>query len=154
MKCYTSSVLFSGLGILGLSQSVAAQAIPDYYVGAGVRAFLNDPTSIVIDSKVKITTMGDFTLSTRPAVMFGDGIVESRLPITVEVPLGSSFYPYAGLGLAHNADGTNNIDPMLTGGTDIRVSNNIYIDANLNLIYQTAIDDLDAEVIFTVNYGF
>lgn len=152
MKYYISSVFCAILGILGLSQSVKAQSMPDYYVGAGVRAFLNDSTSLVIDSKVKIATLGDFTLSTRPSIMFGNGIVESRLPITVEVPLGTSLYPYGGLGLAHNTDGTNSIDPMLTGGTDVRVSNDIYIDLNLNLIYQTSVDDLDAELIFSLNY--
>ncbi len=142
--------------VLGLASSTHAQTMPDNYLGLGVRpgGITNDSTSFVVDSKVKIGTIGDFTLSTRPSILFDGRIIESRLPITVEVPLGNSLYPYLGTGLAYNTDATNVIDPMLTGGVDIRLSNSLYVDVNLNLIFQNTINDLDVDLILTLNYKF
>ncbi|MGB3137291.1 MAG: hypothetical protein WBB18_10850, partial [Nodosilinea sp.] len=38
--------------------SAQAQQVPDYYVGAGLRAGFNDGTSFVIDSKAKVVELG------------------------------------------------------------------------------------------------
>ncbi len=128
--------------------------MPDYYLGLGVRPELigNDSTALVIDSKAKIATLGDFTLSTRPSVLFGGGITETRLPITAEVPLGDSFFPYAGVGFAYNTDGRERIEAMVTGGVDIRVGKNLYVDVNLNVISEDGIADVDADFVFSLNY--
>ncbi len=152
MKKFTFPV--TAISILGLTCSAHAQSIPDYYLGLGVRPGLigDDTTSFVLDSKVKIIPMGDFTLSTRPTVMFGGGVTETRLPLTVEVPVGGSVYPYAGLGLAYNTDGRDRIEAMVTGGVDIQVGKNLYVDVNLNIISEDGISDVDADLVLTLNY--
>lgn len=137
--------------VLGCLLPAKAQSIPDYYGGIGVRAFLNDPTSFVVDSKLKIADIGDFSLSTRPAVMVGGDIVEGRLPVTVETAVTSSIYPYAGFGLAYNTGGAEKIEPMVTGGLDIRVAERLYLDSNLNVIFKSGAGT-DTELLFTLNY--
>jgi hypothetical protein len=148
------TIPITAISVLGLTCSAQAQSMPDYYLGLGVRPGLIgvDSTSFVIDSKAKIATLGDFTLSTRPTVMFGGGITETRLPITAEVPLGNSVFPYAGLGFAYNTDGRDRIEAMVTGGVDIQVGKNLYVDVNLNVISEDGISDLDADLVFTLNY--
>jgi|LakMenE01Jun11ns_1017448.scaffolds.fasta_scaffold9868042_1 hypothetical protein len=146
--------VITAASVLGLNCSTQAQPMPDYYLGLGVRPELigNDSTALVIDSKAKIATLGDFTLSTRPSVLFGGGITETRLPITAEVPLGDSFFPYAGVGFAYNTDGRERIEAMVTGGVDIRVGKNLYVDVNLNVISEDGIADVDADFVFSLNY--
>lgn len=153
MKEISFSVV-TAASILGLGYPAQAQTIPDYYLGLGVRPELigNDSTALVIDSKAKIAILGDFTLSTRPSVMFGGGITEARLPVTLEVPLGGSFYPYAGLGFAYNTDGRERIEAMATGGVDIQVGKDLYADVNLNVISEDGIADVDADLLFSLNY--
>ncbi|MFM7324144.1 MAG: hypothetical protein ACKO4L_04315 [Nodosilinea sp.] len=140
---------------LSLGYSAQAEPMPDYYLGLGVRPGLigTDSTSFVVDSKAKIATLGDFTLSTRPSVMFGGGITEARLPITAEMSVGSSVFPYAGLGFAYNTDDRQRIEAMVTGGVDIQVGKNLYVDVNLNVISEDGIADVDAELVFTLNYS-
>lgn len=149
---YCASVLtLMTTAILGTLSPAKAQVMPDYYGGIGVRAFLNDPTSFVVDSKLKVVDIGDFSLSVRPAVMFGGDIVEGRLPVTVETPVTPVIYPYAGLGLAYNTGGTEKIDPMVTGGLDIKVAERLYLDSNLNVIFKSGAGT-DTELLFTINY--
>ncbi len=83
--------------------------------------------------------------------MFGGGLVEGRLPLTVETPVTPSIYPYAGLGLAYNTGGAQRIDPMVTGGLDIKVAERLYFDSNLNVIFRNSAGT-DTELIFSINY--
>lgn len=129
-----------------------AQQVPDYYVGAGVRAGFNDSTSFVIDSKAKITELGDrTTLSVRPSLVF-DNSTELRLPISVDYALDQALYPYAGAGVAYNADGRSAIDPMITAGLDWGITRNVVIDFNASMLFKPG--DSDAEITATVNYAF
>ena len=151
MRYSTSVLTLMTTVVLGILSPAKAQVMPDYYGGIGVRAFLSDPTSFVVDSKLKITDIGDFSLSARPAVMFGGGIFEGRLPVTVETPITPIIYPYAGLGLVYNTGGTEKIDPMVTGGLDIKVAERLYLDTNLNVIFKSGAGT-DTELLFSINY--
>ena len=132
--------------------AVQAQTPPENYVGVGIRAGFNDPTAFVIDSKVKLTDLADAaTLSVRPAVLFDDG-AELRLPISVDFGVSERFYPYAGAGVAYNADGSSRIDPLITGGIDVSITRNLVLDLNLNMLFKP--DDTDTEFTATINYVF
>lgn len=145
--------LISGLAVSAIATSAAqAQQPPDYYVGAGVRAGFNDNTSFVIDSKAKITNLGPrTTLSVRPEVVF-DSSTELRLPISVDYGLDQALYPYAGAGVAYNADGRSGVDPMITAGLDWGITRNLVIDLNGSVLFKPG--DTDTEFTATVNYAF
>jgi hypothetical protein len=92
--------LWSAAVVGAMASQAQAQQVPDYYVGAGVRAGFNDDTSFVIDSKAKVVELGDrTTLSVRPSLVF-DNSTELRLPISVDYALDQALYPYAGAGVA------------------------------------------------------
>jgi hypothetical protein len=129
----------------------AAQQPPDYYVGAGVRTGLRDETAFVLDSKAKVADLGDFTLSVRPAVLFGSD-VELRLPVTVDFGFDQGFYPYAGVGVAYNESGSAAVDPMISGGVDWSITQNLVLDLNLNMLFQSG--GTDTEFAATLNYAF
>jgi hypothetical protein len=76
-SCQSLGVLGGVLGSV-LSHSTIALAEPPpptqpaaYYVGVGFRGGKGDATAAVLDSKIKLTDLGDRTLSTRPALMTG-----------------------------------------------------------------------------------
>ncbi|XGB43077.1 MAG: hypothetical protein LVS60_04565 [Nodosilinea sp. LVE1205-7] len=147
--------IITGLGLVpALTPAAQASPLPDYYLGLGVRAFLQDPTSLVINSKAKLFDLGSPTptLSARPAVMFSSDGVEARLPLTVDVPVAPNIYPYAGGGIAYNADRLSAVEPMVTGGLDIGVGSNLYLGTNLNLIFHSG-GETDTEAYFTLNYA-
>jgi hypothetical protein len=132
--------------------SVQAQVSPDNYVGVGIRAGFNDSTAFVIDSKVKLTELADAaTLSVRPAVLFDDS-AELRLPISVDFGVSERFYPYAGAGVAYNAEGSSRIDPLITGGVDVSITRNLVLDVNLNVLFKP--NNTDTELTATINYAF
>ncbi|TVQ07389.1 MAG: hypothetical protein EA368_14380 [Leptolyngbya sp. DLM2.Bin27] len=148
------------LAALALSTAVPAAALaqpqptpPDYYVGVGIRAGLNDPTAFVIDSKAKLLELGSSrtTLSARPSVLFEDN-TELRLPLTVDFAVNPSIYPYAGAGVAYNADGGSRVDPMITAGLDFGVARNLVLDINLSTLFKPG--NADTEFTATINYEF
>ncbi|MGF1519760.1 MAG: hypothetical protein ACFCVB_18430 [Nodosilinea sp.] len=152
----TPRTIALGVIALGVTVSVApntqAQQPPDYYVGVGVRTGLNDPTAFVIDSKVKLTDLADAaTLSVRPALLF-ENSTELRLPISVDFGISDGFYPYAGAGVAFNADGSSRVDPLITGGIDIGIGRNLVVDVNLNMLFKPG--NADTELTATINYAF
>ncbi len=138
--------------VTGIANAVLADP-PGYYVGAGVRTGLNDSTAFVIDSKLRLTDLDNTSLSVRPAVLFADD-VELRLPLTLEGTLDEGIYPYLGAGVAYNADGLSNLDPMVTGGVDLNVLDNFVVDLQLNVIFESGVNDTDTEFIATLNYLF
>jgi hypothetical protein len=137
---------------LGTAPAALAQQPPDYYVGAGIRAGFNDDTAFVIDSKAKLTDLGNAaTLSVRPAVVFDSG-TELRLPLSIDFAASQSLYPYVGAGVAYNADGGSRIDPMITGGVDWSVGQNLVLDLNLSMLFKPG--NADTEFTATLNYAF
>ncbi|PZV01232.1 MAG: hypothetical protein DCF32_16530 [Leptolyngbya sp.] len=147
------NVALLSVAVVGAAASQAqAQQVPDYYVGAGVRAGFNDDTSFVIDSKAKVAELGDrTTLSVRPSLVF-DNSTELRLPISVDYALGQALYPYAGAGVAYNADGRSAIDPMITAGLDWGITRSVVIDINGSVLFKPG--DTDTEITATVNHAF
>jgi hypothetical protein len=144
--------LLSAVAVSAMAAQAQAQQVPDYYVGAGVRAGFNDSTSFVIDSKAKITELGDrTTLSVRPSLVF-DSSTELRLPVSIDYALDQALYPYAGAGVAYNVDGRSAIDPMITAGLDWGITRSVVIDFNASMLFKPG--DTDAEITATVNYAF
>ncbi|HEY9877410.1 MAG TPA: hypothetical protein V6D29_03085 [Leptolyngbyaceae cyanobacterium] len=146
-----TSAVYLAIGCLLGSAGAALADPPDYYVGAGVRAGLNDSTAAVLNSKAEVADFGDLSLSVRPELMVGSEF-EMRLPITVEGQLDQGIYPYAGAGIAYS-DGST-INPMVTIGTDLGITNNLVLDVELNVIFKTAASDTDTELVGALNYAF
>lgn len=145
---------FALLSALAIAAAPAAQAqdVPSYYVGVGLRAGLNDNTSFVVDSKAQLLELGDrTTLSVRPSLVF-DNSTEVRLPISVDYALDQGLYPYAGAGVAYNADGRSGVDPMITAGLDWGVARNVVLDLNGSILFKPG--NTDTELTATVNYAF
>jgi hypothetical protein len=143
-------LLSSGVAVTSTGAALA-QTAPTNYVGVGIRAGLNDDTAAVINSKVQVTELGDFTVSVRPALYIGSD-VEGRLPITLETSLDSYLFPYVGGGLAYNTDGLSTVDPMVTAGLDVGLGGSWVVDVKLNVIFQPG--DTDTELVGAVNYRF
>jgi hypothetical protein len=125
-----------------------------YYLGAGFRGGKGDATAAVIDSKLKLATFSELTLSTRPALLMGGYDTEWRLPFTVEGHQnehGISFF--GGAGLAYNMDDLGETDGMLTGGIDMALQRRLVLNLTINFIWQDAISDDDTEFLATLNYG-
>jgi hypothetical protein len=151
-------------GVLGgiLSQSTIALAetsppaqVPDYYVGVGFRGGKGDATAAVLDSKIKLTNLGERTLSIRPSLMTGGYDTEWRLPLTVDGQKREhGFALFGGGGLAYNMDDLGEIDAMLTGGMDYALNRRLIVNLTLNFIWQSDISDDDTEFMATLNYGF
>lgn len=143
------------LSLLGqMEQALAQQPLgkpPAYYVGVGIRTGFNDDTAAVLDTKAKLTDLGDLTLSTRPALLLGND-VEFRLPFSVEGTAARNVYPYGGAGIAYNVDGLSRVDPMLTGGLDIGVARQLVVGLEFNFIFRKA--DTDTEFAASLNYSF
>ncbi|MEO1591431.1 MAG: hypothetical protein AAFU71_09090 [Cyanobacteria bacterium J06632_22] len=158
-----SSSAIASSAIIATAGAASAQ-IPDYYVGAGVRALFNDDTAFILDSKVKVFEFGgssqgrtprsvgsQYTASVRPALYFGNE-TEYRVPITVETEFSENFYPFLGGGIAYNVDGSEDIDPMITAGLDVRLSQQLILNVEGNFIFQN--NDTDAELTASINYAF
>jgi hypothetical protein len=145
--------LFSAVAVGAIAAPAAlAQQVPDYYVGAGLRVGFNDNTSFVIDSKAKLTDLGNATtLSVRPSVVF-DSSTELRLPLSVDFAIDQGLYPYAGAGVAYNIDGRSAIDPMITAGLDWGLARNLVLDLNGSVLFKPG--NTDTEFTATINYAF
>lgn len=133
------------------SAGVVLAETPANYAGVGIRVGLNDEVRGVIDSKVKLTKLGDLSLSARPALLFGS-TVELRAPITIEGQLVKGFFPYTGAGISYNKDGNSSINPVITGGLDIGITRNLVVDLKLNVVFTS--DNTDKEFIAALNYAF
>lgn len=144
---FTSTVYLTISFLVGSAGAALADP-PDYYVGAGIRAGLNDSTAAVLNSKAKVADLGDFSLSVRPELMVGNEF-EMRLPLTVEGQLDQGIYPYAGAGIAYTG---SKVDPMATVGADLGITNNLVLDVELNVIFKAG--NTDTELVAALNYAF
>lgn len=134
--------------------SPPAQAAP-YYIGVGFRGGKGDATAAVLDSKFKLTNLGDRTLSTRPALMTGGYDTEWRLPFTVDGHQNAHGVSwFGGGGLAYNMDDLGETDGMLTGGLDYAANRRLILNLTINFIWQSDISDDDTEFMASLNYGF
>ncbi|MGB3136410.1 MAG: hypothetical protein WBB18_06360, partial [Nodosilinea sp.] len=91
------------------------------------------------------------TLSVRPSVVF-DSNTELRLPLSVDYALDQAIYPYAGAGVAYNADGRSAVDPMITAGLDWGITRSVVLDLNGSVLFKPG--DTDTEFTATINYAF
>jgi hypothetical protein len=129
--------------------------VPDYYLGVGARGLKGDPFAAVIGAKLKLFDLDALTLSTRPAVLLGGYDDEWSLPFTLEGKVNSyGFAWFGGAGLRHGMDDLGETDPMVTGGIDLPLRNRLVLNVTINYMWQTTIDDLDGELLVSINYGF
>jgi hypothetical protein len=145
-----------GLSDVAPADTDAQKHIPDYFVGVGGRGLKGDPFATVIGAKLKLTDIGGLSFSTRPEVLLGGfDSPEWRLPFTVEGEVNKyGFAWFGGGGLAYNMDDLGETDAMVTGGINMPLSERWVLNFQINYMWQHAIDDLDGEFIFTLNYGF
>ena len=128
--------------------------VPDYYLGVGARGLKGDPLAGVIGAKLKLLDLDGLTLSTRPALLLGGFHDEWSLPFTVDGKLNSyGFAWFGGAGLKHGMDDLGDTDPMVTGGIDLPLDNRLVLNVTINYMWQVAIDDLDGELLVSINYG-
>ncbi|MBK6349691.1 MAG: hypothetical protein V9E93_16930 [Steroidobacteraceae bacterium] len=140
---------------IALAESAPATEAPAYYLGAGFRGGKGDATAGVIDSKIKLTNLGDLTLSTRPALLMGGYDTEWRLPVTVEGHKNERGVAwFGGGGLAYNMDDLGEVDAMLSGGLDMAVNRQLVVNLTINFIWQSEISDDDTEFMASLNYWF
>jgi hypothetical protein len=126
-----------------------------YYIGAGFRGGKGDATAAVLDSKIKLTDLGELTLSTRPALLTGGYDTEWRLPVTVEGHQNAHGVSwFGGGGLAYNMDDLGETDGMLSGGLDYAMNRRLIVNLTINFIWQSDISDDDTEFMASLNYGF
>jgi hypothetical protein len=126
-------------------------------IGGGVRwgtaagVDSGEPTSGVVTGRVAYKLGEDFSVSLRPSYIFGNRDLqgnnndegEFQMPLTFDFFRKALVSPYLGGGIATNTDSTGATNPMLTGGVDINITNNIVLGLNVNYIFQTDIDDTD-----------
>ncbi|MDJ0707367.1 MAG: hypothetical protein QNJ46_29185 [Leptolyngbyaceae cyanobacterium MO_188.B28] len=147
-------VLFAlaGLSLGFVSTRVALAESPNAYLGAGIRAGFNDDVGALIDSKVKVFPLGDaLSISVRPELLLGND-TELRLPISLDAEIDQGVYPFAGVGVAYNADGSSDFDPMATAGLDLGLNSHWVLSTELNVIFKSG--DTDTEFIGSLNYAF
>ncbi|MEM6251364.1 MAG: hypothetical protein AAF821_00450 [Cyanobacteria bacterium P01_D01_bin.156] len=148
------SLLGAFVGIAALAPSVGASPFMDNaidnYVGAGVRSGLNDSTALVLDSKFEVIQFEQNSLSVRPAVLIGDQF-EGRFPVSFDLPFDEQFLVFGGGGFAYNFD-ESDLDPMITAGLDMSLTERLVLNVEGNLILKS--DDTDAEIAGSINWQF
>ena len=121
----------------------------------GARGLKGDPLAAVIGAKLKLFDLDGLTLSTRPALLLGGYDDEWSLPFTVEGQLNSyGFAWFGGAGIAHGMDDLGETDAMVTGGIDLPFKHRWVLNATINYLWQHAIDDVDGELLVSINHGF
>ena len=124
---------------------------PAGYVGLGVRAWLNDSTALVIDSRITAARIADWTVSLRPALLFA-GEPELRMPITLDLAAWNRLFFYGGAGIALNESRSARADPMITAGLDLAVFGCLVLDINLNHLIKPG--GTDTELTVSLNCAF
>ena len=123
----------------------------DSYIGVGARAPLQDDPALIINAKLKIADLGGVGWSGRPAIFLGK-YTESRFALTGEKEVSPGWTPFFGIGVATNADGSGEVNPMLSGGLDVQIGERFVLNVGGNFIFQS--DDRERELTATVNYMF
>lgn len=134
-------------------------------IGANVGSDNEDFADLAILTKLKLldlaVTDNPWSLSARPSLAFSNGILDLRLPATIEFRqatltgnLGRDrWQPFAGAGAAISLvkDGDSEFDFMATGGADYVFNSNLTFTGMVNLLF---LDDIDAEVQVGVGFNF
>lgn len=145
-----SLATLSSLAISLTATQVMAVPVANH-IGGGIRAGFRDDTAFILNGKVKLTDLGDVSLSGRPTVLFGDE-VELRLAITGEGELAPNLSPFIGGGIAVNTDGTGDSDPLLAFGAEYQIDRQLVIQVGGNILFKS--NDTDTEFTVTANYAF
>ena len=154
---WTFGLLCAALAVSTVAQadSAPAQQVPDYFAGVGARGLKGDKIAGVVGAKIKLLDFSKLTFSTRPALLFGAYDDEWCLPFTVEGKVNSyGFAWFGGAGVAHGMDNLGETDAMVTGGIDLPFKHRWVLSATINYLWQHAIDDVDGELLVTINHGF
>lgn len=114
-----------------------------------------EPSSGVLTARIGYKLSRDFSLSLRPSLIFGNvdrfGIPNNQsafqMPLTLDLFRRSFISPYLGGGIATNTDSSGATNPMLSGGVDIRLFENLVLGLNVNYIFQSEFNDTDWEAM-------
>lgn len=134
-------------------------------IGANIGSDNEDFADLVILSKLRLFDLAltdrPWSVSARPSLAFSNGILDLRLPATIEFrqatltdDMGAErLQPFAGAGVALSLvkDGDSDFDFMLTGGADYLFTPNLTFTGMVNLLF---LDDIDAEVQVGVGFNF
>jgi hypothetical protein len=156
-SCWTFGLLCTAMAASTIAQadSGPAQQVPDYYAGVGARGLKGDKLAGVVDAKIKLLDFEKLSLSIRPALLFGAYDDEWCLPLTVDGKVNKyGFAWFGGAGVAHGMDDLGETDAMVTGGIDLPFKRRWDLNVTINYLWQHAIDDVDGELLVTINHGF
>jgi hypothetical protein len=154
---WTVGLVCSALAVSAVAQadSDPPQQLPDYYVGLGARGLKGDQLAGVVGAKIKLMDFEKLTFSTRPALLFGAYDGEWCLPFTIDGKLNShGFAWFGGAGIAHGMDDLGETDGMVTGGIDLPFKQRWDLNVTINYLWQHAIDDVDGELLVSINHAF
>ena len=134
------------------AQEAEAQT-PEHLVSVGVRAGAHDPTALAVGGKLQLIRFGRPSLSLRAALLYGE-YFEGRAAVTAELRVVPRVLPFLGAGVAYGTDGLGAIDPMLTGGLDIRLIRRVVLQLSVGLIFQLRAEDDDKEAMAALAFAF
>lgn len=124
-----------------------------------------DILDLVVLSKIRLFDLPfqeqAFSVSARPSVAFSNGILDIRLPATVEFKQPTfdtgepadrlGFFAGPGVALSIDDDDDTEFDLMLTGGADYLFTEDLTLTAMVNFLF---LDDVDIEGQFGVGFNF
>jgi hypothetical protein len=121
-----------------------------YGIGGGLRwggVSTGQPnTNGLITGRVGYKLNNDLAISARPTYVFQGTNAQGfqngafRMPLTLDLFRTAIVSPYIGGGIATNTNSSGYTDPMLTGGIDIKLHENVALGFNFNYIFQTQLN--------------
>jgi hypothetical protein len=132
-------------------------------IGGGARIGVGEPTYALLFGRLGVQLATDVAISLRPVYVFGNsdqfGKSNSQgsfqMPLTIDLAPRSPVSPYFGFGIATNTDSDGGVDPMLSGGVDIRLVERLYLTVGVNYIFQSVDqDNRDWEALSALYFKF
>ncbi len=132
-------------------------------IGGGARIGVGEPTYALLFGRLGVQLATDVAISLRPVYVFGNsdqfGKSNSQgsfqMPLTIDLAPRSPVSPYLGFGVATNTDSNGGVDPMLSGGVDIKLVERLYLTVGLNYIFQSGDqDNRDLEALSALYFKF
>lgn len=150
-----------------IAQIDRATRVPgNNFIGIGANIGDNeDIFDLVVLSKIRLFNLPvrdqAFSVSARPSIAFSNGILDIRVPATVEFKQPTldtgepgdrlGFFGGAGVALSIDDDDDTEFDFMLTGGADYLFTEDLTFTAMVNFLF---LDDVDIEGQFGVGFNF
>lgn len=131
---------------------------PTSYIAAAGNIPLSGDESAIGDGGFAIVGKIGFTdhLAIRPGVFFGDGTVLTAqvsygFPVRDAATQRIRFTPYVGAGLAVTTGSGSDVGPMVSGGVDVPLTEQLTATGQLNVAF---LDDTDIGLLLGLGYTF